>query len=630
MAPADTRATLCALLLVCVMLLAALYKHGYPQGSITHCTTFSEQLLICPASDMLRLRDRQTPVYEHENYDFSVGGVVLHAARNEVVAFQLIAHRLLAGAAEQLSVTLSPLQAAAGTFDSSANTDLFQAWYHPVKDGAYSWGPKSAVLPWPGNYPDALVPQTSGCKQPQTLFETVRVRQEVGSNTAIWLDLYVPANQPPGNYTGYLIVTSASGTSTRLPVSLHVHEATLPDQPSIDAVGEVYVAYAQEGVGQLKASQPWIDMAHCYQRMAHQHRMVFIERWNHPTVDDWDAYRQYAGPMLDGSLFSPAKGYTGPGQNTPLSVWRTPWPQVFNGRVTELPSDTELRHFERNSARWQKEVLTNNWLSTRYFAYVFDEVDGPVDNSGADVKLSRTLIENAHRAMQDVQQAIDRGADEVPIDLMWTSHSDPRQWLGDEEVDLVGITRLWVPNASAAPSEFLQQRMQAGERAWFYHSGHPSVGVHAINASGIDMRSWGVITARYQLDGNLMWAVNLGDIEFPYRLPVYKRGDDRFGNGVLVYPGNLLPEVGFAAIPGPVPSMRLKAWRRGLQDAELAELARANGHDVKVQHLLRKLVPVALADAHDRGVREAQWSQNPADWVDLKINLLQLASQRSR
>lgn len=630
MVTTDVNAVRVMIALALAMMLAVFYSEWHENRSLSHCKPLTEKLVLCPGSDMLRLRDKQRPEYEHSDFDFSSDGISLHAARNEVVAFQLIAHRLGHDVKQQLTLQLDELHSENSVFAAKSNVSLFQAWYHSVENGGYTWGPNSEVLPWPGNYPDALIPQFSGCQQTVTQFDMVSINTEAGSNTALWMDLYVPKEQPPGVYTGVVQLQSPDMDDVELPITLHIHDAMLPDRPTIDAVGEVYLAYTLEGVGEDRSSKQWIEMAHCYQRLAHQHRVVFIERWDQPSAMNWAAYRQYAGPMLSGDAFASTAGYIGPGENTPVSVWRTPWPQVFNVRITKPPSDAEVQGFESDARRWQQEVLANDWSSTRYFAYVFDEVDGPVDNEKEDINLSRSYIKNAHRLMQAVQQAIDRGAGEGRIDLIWTSHSDPRQWLNDAELDLVGITRFWAPNASAAPSTFLTQRKEAGERVWFYHSGHPSIGVHSINASGIEMRTWGVTTARYQLDGNLMWAVNLGDMEAPYRLPIYKPGEDRFGNGVMVYPGNQLPKIGFPAVPGPIPSMRLKAWRRGLQDAELAELARRNGQQKTVDELLAAIVPVALADAQDLNLKTAQWSQNPADWIDLKINLLQLASQQSR
>ncbi len=206
--------------------------------------------------------------------------------------------------------------------------------------------------------------------------------------------------------------------------------------------------------------------------------------------------------------------------------------------------------------------------------------------------------------------------------MLWTSHSNPADWAADLALDLRGKVRLWAPNAHAADPVFLAEQRSRGDRNWFYHSGHPAVGVHSINASGIELRTWGVIAARYGIDGVLMWAVNLGNDDKPFADPSYKPDDDRFGNGVLVYPGNQLPKIGFAASPGAIPSARLKAWRRGLQDFELIELARQNA-PAETEALVRGIMPRALAEGEGR----AAWSSDPAAWIEFKRALLALASE---
>ena len=83
-----------------------------------------------------------------------------------------------------------------------------------------------------------------------------------------------------------------------------------------------------------------------------------------------------------------------------------------------------------------------------------------------------------------------------------------------------------------------------------------------------------------------------------------------------------LTDLGLAASPGPVPSMRLKLWRRGLQDAELFFIARDKTPDAAEQ-LIRQMMPVALAAA--RGPRA--WPTDPARWIEFRRELLRLASQ---
>ena len=69
--------------------------------------------------------------------------------------------------------------------------------------------------------------------------------------------------------------------------------------------------------------------------------------------------------------------------------------------------------------------------------------------------------------------------------------------------------------------------------------------------------------------------------------------------------------------------MRLKAWRRGLQDAELYFLAK-NQSPERADLLIKQQIPAALTE----GVGKPSWSSNPADWINFHKQLLNLASNR--
>jgi hypothetical protein len=91
-------------------------------------------------------------------------------------------------------------------------------------------------------------------------------------------------------------------------------------------------------------------------------------------------------------------------------------------------------------------------------------------------------------------------------------------------------------------------------------------------------------------------------------------------------------------IDGPLASLRMKAYRRGLQDYEYAWLLKQNGKEKTADDLVRKVVPSALTDATGTtmGAREGEqsaqgeqrggaasarrgssgpaWSRDVADW----------------
>lgn len=566
---------------------------------------------------------------DHPDFDLSQGGVQLRAAKNETVAFQLIFRTVDSTKPIEVSIDSSHWIMQSGKPANDFEQQSFQAHYHHVSNGAYSWGPKTAVLPWPADYPDALIPQKKACSsEAQALFSSISLPASKHKNQALWIDTYVPPTMPAGRYQ-QLVTVKLSGDILTIPINLTVFNTTLPDKPSFDAVGELYRTYRLEGAGEDRSTAQWQVLSHCYQQLAHQHRMVFMERTpDIPTGEKRDNYIRTFSPVLSGKLFTTEYGYIGTGQNTPVSVWRTPWPQAYNVTLEAALNDAVLERYKALSREWAETVHQQGWAETRFFAYIFDEVDGP--HSGPDTKSeNETYLAMVHQQMErmqqtidaGVQQAIDAGAPQTDIDLLWTSHANPASWAGKAELDLTGKVRLWSPNASAADPGFLAERISEGNKAWFYHSGHPAVGAHSINASGIEMRTWGVIAARYGLQGNFMWAVNLGSDERPFAEPSYKPDDDRFGNGVMVYPGNQLDKIGFDKAPGPIPSMRLKAWRRGLQDAELFLLAKEQD-SVAADALIEMMIPAALADAEGK----AQWPQDPAAWIDFKAALLVLAS----
>jgi len=588
------------------------------------CLMDDNGVVICAASDMTRTTREGQSSLAHPRYDLSDNNdrsLSWQVARNETLAFQLIFRRENRHAPRGVTIELA---------ESPVQASLFAAHYLAVDNAGYTWGPTTKVLPYPAYYPDALVPQLQTCNGSDVeLFSQVKLPNP-GKNQSVWVDLYVPDSMDSGQYQQDILITSGEGDeryTTTVTVNLDVIEAQLPHRPTIDAIGETYRAYNMEGAGYDRASEEWKTMSQCYQRLAHQHRMVFIERTpDAPSSDsDWANYIDTFGPALSGELFSEESDYSGTGMDTPVSTWRTPWPQDYDVTVERAQTPQQLDHYSELAAQWSAVATEQLWQHTRFFAYVFDEVDGPSDLSEEDPQ-RREYITRVHTDMQLIQAAIDQGTSAgsgsaEPVDLVWTSHSDPTIWIDDPDTTLVDRVRLWAPNAHAANTNFLASRIAEGERAWFYHSGHPAVGGHSINLPGTDMRSWGVIGARYGIQGQLMWAVNLGSDESPFGEPSYKPDDDRVGNGVLVYPGKQLPRIGYAEAPGPVPSMRLKTWRRGLQDAELYLLAHER-YPEETDALIRSLIPRALQEAVAYGDTTPAWSVEEAAWIQWRDELL--------
>ena len=72
--------------------------------------------------------------------------------------------------------------------------------------------------------------------------------------------------------------------------------------------------------------------------------------------------------------------------------------------------------------------------------------------------------------------------------------------------------------------------------------------------------------------------------------------------------------------------MRLKAWHRGLQDAELYYLAHQR-HPEQAEALIRALVPHALGDAVANGETQPSWPRDAASWIQWRDDLIVLLQQ---
>ncbi len=505
----------------------------------------------------------------------------LHAGRNETVAAQI----MLSAKADvsAVNVEIGDLKGP-GVISAAQNIQLSQELYQFVAHGDWSWGPASTMLPDKKWYPDVLAPFNDPydpAHKPVGAPFDIKIAN--GPNQGVWLDLYVPKDAKPGNYEAPIKITVNKDVKYSATLELNVHAFTLPDETHVDGYGEFYGnCYDFHGVSFKKDPDKWWAVAKRYHQMAHQHRFVIFDRMGRgPNLEQLDFYDKTYGQILDGSLFSKEQGYTGPGANTGVNFWGAPFAQAYDGKVPDF-DDAKLKTYTDGAKAFWDHLVAKKWDHKRILAYIIDE-------AGSDAQ-SRTNT----RKLQD---ALDAGAGKGKINLIWTSHTDPATLAASPATDPRGINRWWCPNGSACNPGFLVPREKEGETVWFYHSGHPCIGVHGVNASGVELRTWGTICWRYKVNGSFWWAMDFCDAKTPLTRPCYKPDDTRWGNGVLFYPGARLPDVGLPAIDGPLASLRMKAYRRGLQDYEYGWLLKQQGKEAIADALVKKVIPVALTEA---------------------------------
>ena len=146
---------------------------------------------------------------------------------------------------------------------------------------------------------------------------------------------------------------------------------------------------------------------------------------------------------------------------------------------------------------------------------------------------------------------------------------------------------------------------------WTYNGRSPSAGNMTIDKPGTALRTWGWIAERYGVELWYAWeglyftdrynrATHPTDLmNQPLNYDERRRGGEDFGNGdgLLVY-------------PGPLPSLRLKALRRGLLDRLLLRRLAECGGAAQAAELVRGLVPRALGESGD----DQSWPDAEPPW----------------
>ncbi len=155
------------------------------------------------------------------------------AGRGETESFQIIV-RAPGNGLSNVNVTVTDLTGP-GTIAKS-NISLYREQYVSVSPGSPNWGGSNQPL-GAGVYPDPLIPFTdpsTGKPITGAALEAVPFNVAASNNQSIWVDVFVPRNAAPGQYTGNYTVSSNQGNFTGS-ISLTVWHFTLPQKPSLES-----------------------------------------------------------------------------------------------------------------------------------------------------------------------------------------------------------------------------------------------------------------------------------------------------------------------------------------------------------------------------------------------------------
>ena len=531
----------------------------------------------------------------------------LVAARNEVLAFQVIVEAGAAGL-DELTAGLSGLTRRGGdeaiTYRAPAADpadyrdrpiQVFSEHYMSVTRASratWVFRPDSPTAPRDalGWIPVQLVPENA-----RPAGGGFPLRVEANQNQGLWFDIYVPRAIAPGSYRGEVRI-SARGDVRQVPIELDVLDVQLPDENTLPAM--VYYQSDQPVLYHGRNLDP------AYHRFAKRHRVEFVHAY------DPERARAALG-RLTGRDFTRDQGYEGPGEGVPNQIV----PRTFYGPGPDFASAGTVWKAADEWMAFLEQTLPH----ARTFLYMPDEPRPP--RFPEILALGERLKSNPGKG-RGLPTLVTRGytPEIAPAIDIWCS--------GPQRYDIDRAAR----------------ERAAGKAYWFYNGGRPAGGAIVIDSPATDARVVGWAAFKHDADGYFYWHAahwrhntqkKLGDrnqdvwanpITFDNRTE--GKDDNGFinGDGVLVYPGEerLHPEQD-RGIAGPISTIQMANLRRGLQDHALLTMARRLGLEDEIAAAVGRLVPRVFSDAVST---ELGFSEQGNDYEEARQRLLRAIARR--
>lgn len=470
------------------------------------------------------------------------------------------------------------------------------------------------------SYPDIAVPLE--------LHPTFDV--EAGTSQTIWVDVYVPKSANAGEYRGVLEVLEGGTRTHAIPVHLDVRDFELPDSPAAKTMlflgyEDVNKRYLPPDDGDLVLRRMQVDrLRDRHFLLAHRHKVSLVDSNLGPEPWDRDAPRQAWEHRLDGSLFKADRGYAGPGVGTGNGVFSIgtygSWSWIGEGE------DSMHRHLDR----WAIWFVDHAPMAEAFLYLVDESTQYEVTETWA-----RWVRSNPGPGRNILSFAT------VPL---------PEAGWHLPSLDIPAAT------LKVAPTEPWERvarvlRDDPRRRLFLYNGGRPASGTFATEDDGTSLRTLGWIQHKLGIHRWFFWESTYytnyqsgeGDTNVFVEARTFGKADRRDpeigrtgwnhanGDGVLFYPGTdrVFPSVSYG-LPGPIASLRLKLWRRGIQDADYLALA-AKVAPAETRKIVERMIPkvgweVGVDDPDDPTFRHApvSWPSDPDAWESARAELADL------
>ena len=487
---------------------------------------------------------------------------------------------------------------------------VFKEWYVPVRRASTGYEASSLG---PGWYPDALLP-----KRPENLttgfpFSIPDLYNNIPDqkNQALWIDVFIPEDRksaPPGGYTGNIDVTSKGAAKETLHVSLQVWAFALPQENHLP--GDIWN-------GSMANMPPAEELL--YYQLAQQHRFLPLVYAYRPKLSvqgskvqlDWAEYDRRVARYLDGSASTAKHGYWGPGYGVPVHHMMLPFDIEKHGNTQRawpmaLPKEGRTPEYETVWKQVASQVRAHldsqpAWRKVQKIAFL----------DGLDESYDETSYEKMIYYGNLLHGALGRG---------WFKYRVDGGCSRAAMAKLRSQVDLWVCHSVAFDLPVVNEYRQKGVETWFYgpmiYEQRKNSGCGSNTFLDLDLsvnRAIGWIGWKYR-SGWVEWEFDWNAYASWYEAENFKEPERIYnGSGQLIYRGAVM------GYRGPIPSIRLKAQRRGLQDYEYFWLlAKKTGSSEASDRLVNRVIyknPFGEAAMLDTEI----WKNDPDFWEQARI-----------
>ena len=517
-------------------------------------------------------RDKIVSPLRFSNSHWDGTRVTLFAARNEVVAFQVIVEADPSGI-QAVSLTLPEMVLRGGlnrlAYRSPA-ADPTNYADRPIQlfSENYMQVTRPTNAGWIYRQDSTAPSNPTGWKPVQLVPENARagrggfpLRVSPRQNQAFWIEIYTGRDRPAGVYDGTVRVV-ADGSELTVPVELRLYDFNLPERNSIDAM-----VYFESGQPLLYQGRR-LDAE--YHRFAHRNRIELVHAYDVGSLSG--SVQRFLG-----GDFTPQEAYEGPGEGIGNRIA----PATFYGPGTD---------YDNRESAWRKSDEWINFLDSTlpdYLTFVYM----PDEPGFTEFPRIRTIADNIHSNPGPGQK--------LPI---FVTHA--------YSAALAGAIDYWCTGPHTYNIQTALKEREKGNEYWIYNGGRPWAGAVVIDSPATDPRAIIWACFKHGIDLYFYWhsvhwqhnhqmKPGVDHNQDVWANPItFDNGESwANGDGVLIYPGQeVLHPAQDRGIPGPVSTIQLANFRRGLQDHLYLTLARQAGLDALVEEVLSETVPAVFSD----------------------------------